>query len=73
MAVPTLKYCPYCGADYHEKDSTPLSDHIRGAHQRDADGEYRCPAVVEQRKALGLPPDGHGATRHCATDGGLPP
>jgi len=72
MAAPTLKHRPYCGEDYREKDSTPLSDHLRGAHREDAAGEYRCPAVVEQRAALGLPPEGHDAPRHVLTDGGTP-
>ena len=67
----TLSHCPYCGADVAGGlGATPLSDHLLGAHREDAEGEYRCPAVVEQRKALGLPPEGHDAPYYQLTDGG---
>jgi hypothetical protein len=57
--------CPYCG---REPDH-PLTDHVRHAHYRDAAGDYRCPAVVELRRQLGLPVEGYDANvRHPDAD-----
>ena len=50
--------CPYCGEPL---DGQPISDHVRHAHYRDDDGEFRCPGVVAIRRELGLPDEGHGA------------